>query len=275
MREDVDFDNFAIRVHGKGNKQRLVLMSIELRKVLYRHLSKHNHALAFATSRGTALTPRNADGDFKVMCRKLGISSVRCSYHTLRHSFGLIICGLARTRTTSSGSWGTHQSRPQSGIYGAWGLRISRKCMMGYHCCRRCEEKRMADYSLKTLMSDDDETLLEKLTSPGLANVRFIENIQSILQYRYLQRTHDIIKELKSVEERTRREIAILSDSSDRMERLTLSLKRFTIWLMVFAAVQIVIAGIQTYKMFQPEPSAVAAPRPPHSAPQTPIPPPR
>jgi site-specific recombinase XerD len=34
LRNDVDFQNFTLRVKGKGNKQRLVPMSIELRKVL-------------------------------------------------------------------------------------------------------------------------------------------------------------------------------------------------------------------------------------------------
>ena len=88
-RQDVDVDNMVIRVHGKGNKQRLVPMSIELRKVLYRHLSKHNHPRLFATLRGTSVTARNADRDFKVVCRKLGIAGVRCSFHTLRHSFAV------------------------------------------------------------------------------------------------------------------------------------------------------------------------------------------
>jgi integrase/recombinase XerC len=41
-RHDVDFDNPVLRVHGKGNKQRFVPMSIELRKTLYRYLSKHH-----------------------------------------------------------------------------------------------------------------------------------------------------------------------------------------------------------------------------------------
>lgn len=36
-RSDVDFDNLCFRVNGKGNKQRLVPMSIELRKMLFRH----------------------------------------------------------------------------------------------------------------------------------------------------------------------------------------------------------------------------------------------
>jgi integrase len=34
-RQDVDLDNLILRVKGKGNKQRLVPMSIELRKVLF------------------------------------------------------------------------------------------------------------------------------------------------------------------------------------------------------------------------------------------------
>ena len=34
-RSDADFDNLLFRVHGKGNKQRLVPMSIELRKLLW------------------------------------------------------------------------------------------------------------------------------------------------------------------------------------------------------------------------------------------------
>jgi len=88
-REDVDFDNLIIRVNGKGKKQRLVPMSVELRKVLYRHLTKHNHGRLFATIRGTSLSIRNADRDFKVVCRKLGIAGVRCSFHTLRHSFAV------------------------------------------------------------------------------------------------------------------------------------------------------------------------------------------
>jgi integrase/recombinase XerD len=88
-RQNVDLDNLVLRVHGKGNKQRLVPMSIELRKVLYRHLSKHNHPRVFCTSTGTALTVRNSERDFKVVCRKAGITGVRTSWHTLRHSFAV------------------------------------------------------------------------------------------------------------------------------------------------------------------------------------------
>ena len=87
--QDVDLDNLVLLVHGKGNKQRLVPVSVELRKVLYRHLSKQKHARLFTTRNGTPLTVRNSERDFKVMCGQAGITGVRASWHTLRHSFAV------------------------------------------------------------------------------------------------------------------------------------------------------------------------------------------
>ena len=59
--KDVDLNNLVLRVNGKGNKQRLVPMSIELRKRLYRHLANHEQARVFCTRTGTALTVRNSE----------------------------------------------------------------------------------------------------------------------------------------------------------------------------------------------------------------------
>jgi site-specific recombinase XerD len=58
-RSDVDFDNLLLRVHGKGNKHRLVPMSIELRKLLYRYLSRHQFDRLLSTRTGTQSTQRN------------------------------------------------------------------------------------------------------------------------------------------------------------------------------------------------------------------------
>src|SRR6266699_2828073 len=58
-RPDVDFDNLMFRVHGKGNKHRLVPMSFELRKLLFRYLSGHQFERVFATARGTSPPQRN------------------------------------------------------------------------------------------------------------------------------------------------------------------------------------------------------------------------
>jgi site-specific recombinase XerD len=93
--DDVDFDNLIIKVKGKGGKHRLVPMSLELRKVLFRwrqksldHLSHHS-GLMFPTKYGTQLRARDSLRDFKKLCRKLRITGVRCSPHTLRHTFAV------------------------------------------------------------------------------------------------------------------------------------------------------------------------------------------
>jgi len=93
--DDVDFDNLIIKVKGKGGKHRLVPMSLELRKVLFRwrqkppeHLSHHS-GLMFSTKYGTQLHARDSLRDFKKLCRKLRITGVRCSPHTLRHTFAV------------------------------------------------------------------------------------------------------------------------------------------------------------------------------------------
>ena len=75
-RQDVDLDSLVLLVHGKGNKQRLVPVSVELRKTLYRHLANHKHARLFTTRTGTALTVRNRERDFKVMCGQIAITGV-------------------------------------------------------------------------------------------------------------------------------------------------------------------------------------------------------
>jgi integrase/recombinase XerD len=88
-RSDVDFQNFTLRVKGKGIKYRVVPMSVELRKVLYRYLAKHNFTLVFSSLHGRQLSKRNLLRDFKEVCAMLGIAGVRCSFHTLRHSFAV------------------------------------------------------------------------------------------------------------------------------------------------------------------------------------------
>lgn len=88
-RTDVDLDNLCFKVHGKGNKYRLVPMSIEMRKLLFRHLSQHQFDRVFVTLRGTSPTQRNLSRDFKLFCSRLGIVGARISFHTLRHTFAV------------------------------------------------------------------------------------------------------------------------------------------------------------------------------------------
>jgi integrase/recombinase XerD len=93
-KDDVDFDNLVIKVKGKGGKHRLVPMSLGLRKVLFRWRQKimdgsHHSGLMFPTKYGTQLRGRDSLRDFTKLCRKLGITGVRCSPHTLRHTFAV------------------------------------------------------------------------------------------------------------------------------------------------------------------------------------------
>ena len=88
-REDIDFDNMCLKVTGKGNKQRQVPISLELRKLVFRWVQRCPRDFVFGTRSGTKMTVRNFQRDFKLMCGKLGISDVRCSPHTLRHTFAV------------------------------------------------------------------------------------------------------------------------------------------------------------------------------------------
>jgi integrase/recombinase XerD len=97
-KDRIDFDNLTITVtkgKGKGGgKQRIVPMSLELRKVLHRYVSNHRKCkfdspLLFCTSNGTALSHRNAMRDFENMLDKVGVSkgSIDHCFHSFRRKF--------------------------------------------------------------------------------------------------------------------------------------------------------------------------------------------
>jgi integrase/recombinase XerD len=88
-RPDVDFDNLLIRVDGKGGKERLVPMSFMLRKALFRFLGKHQSGLLFPTLTGQPCHPRNILRDMHWLGKHLGITGVRFSPHTFRHTFAV------------------------------------------------------------------------------------------------------------------------------------------------------------------------------------------
>jgi site-specific recombinase XerD len=89
--EQCDFENLVLRVKGKGNKHRLVPISLEMRKVLYRYATKHSGAgrLVFGTRSGTQVTVRNFQRDLKALGWRAGIQGVRFSPHTFRHTFAV------------------------------------------------------------------------------------------------------------------------------------------------------------------------------------------
>jgi len=88
-REQVDLENLLVKVKGKGEKHRIVPISFELRRVLYRWLGKHKFGLVFPTLQGREQNQRNMLRDLKDLGRRLSITGVRVSFHTFRHTFAV------------------------------------------------------------------------------------------------------------------------------------------------------------------------------------------
>jgi site-specific recombinase XerD len=83
--EDLDFDNLLLAVKGKGNKHRLVPMSQELRKILWRFVSDRT-GYVFCTRDGKALMRRNVLKDVKRLCKAIGIPAPKRTVHAARHT---------------------------------------------------------------------------------------------------------------------------------------------------------------------------------------------
>lgn len=88
-REAVDADNLLIRVVGKGNKERVIPISVECRKVLWKFLQRHENQFVFPTLHGGKVYYRSALDQLKKLCKKQGVNGVRTSWHTLRHGFAI------------------------------------------------------------------------------------------------------------------------------------------------------------------------------------------
>lgn len=86
-RKNVDMDNLLIKVYGKGNKERVIPMSYELRKILYKFINRHNFDLAFPTRHGGKLSYDNTRRDFQRLLTRLGIAGIDGSFHAIRRKF--------------------------------------------------------------------------------------------------------------------------------------------------------------------------------------------
>jgi site-specific recombinase XerD len=92
QRSDLDFDNLLIHIRdGKGGKERVVPISLAMRKVLYKYNQKHTSitGLVFYAGDGLPLNQNNIRRDFKAICAALGITGIKGGYHVLRHTFAV------------------------------------------------------------------------------------------------------------------------------------------------------------------------------------------
>jgi site-specific recombinase XerD len=86
-RSGIDFGNLLITVTGKGNKERIIPFSIELRKTLFRFSKLHNFDLIFSNRYGGKLLYDNLRREFNVLINKIGIEGFDGSFHAFRRCF--------------------------------------------------------------------------------------------------------------------------------------------------------------------------------------------
>ena len=90
---DVHFDSGQLRVMGKGARERAISMTPTVYKALFKYANHWRPKVAsdffFVHENGRPLTRFYVDHKFEAWGRKAKISGVRCSPHTLRHTFSI------------------------------------------------------------------------------------------------------------------------------------------------------------------------------------------
>jgi site-specific recombinase XerD len=84
-RANVDLNGLYMKVYGKGQKERIVAISPELRREFVLFLRLHPHRLVFCTNWGTKLYYQDAHLSFRRLCLRLGIEPK--GFHALRRTF--------------------------------------------------------------------------------------------------------------------------------------------------------------------------------------------
>jgi integrase/recombinase XerD len=84
---DIDFDNLLLTVTGKGDKQRKIPFSFELRRFLWKYKTRFKFDMVFPTRTGNKLDRRVVLRDTKLLCRSLGIAIPERTLHAFRHTF--------------------------------------------------------------------------------------------------------------------------------------------------------------------------------------------
>jgi integrase/recombinase XerD len=90
----MDFENLLLTVNGKGNRERKIPFSLDLRKVLFRFQQiarkrGRSELFLFSARSGGRLSYRKVYRDIKQICVKLGISGSHVRPHCFRHFFAV------------------------------------------------------------------------------------------------------------------------------------------------------------------------------------------
>jgi site-specific recombinase XerD len=86
-RNGVDLDNLLLTIRGKGNKERIIPISREGRKALYRWLKEHEHDYVFCAMNGEKCLYDNTRQDFLALLDKVKVQKSEGCFHTFRRFF--------------------------------------------------------------------------------------------------------------------------------------------------------------------------------------------
>lgn len=85
--EDIDFADGTIRVRGKGNKERIVLLTVPAMNALLEHIQfRPAHGPLFLNRSGKRLSPLTVQRTVREVGKRAGLSA-KVTPHSLRHSF--------------------------------------------------------------------------------------------------------------------------------------------------------------------------------------------
>jgi integrase/recombinase XerD len=89
---DVDLDNMLVTLSGKGRKERLIPISLVMRRAIYRFVSDFavkQDSLLFATCHGIQVRRMTALRSVKLLCEGLGFKAPPRTLHAFRHTFAV------------------------------------------------------------------------------------------------------------------------------------------------------------------------------------------
>jgi len=86
-KDKVDLENLLITVTGKGNKDRIIPISLDCRKILFKYLTSHNSTLVFPNKRGGKMMYNNVRRDYQLLLKACKVEKCDQSFHSLRRVF--------------------------------------------------------------------------------------------------------------------------------------------------------------------------------------------
>jgi len=87
---EVNLEDCLIVLHGKGQKDRTLPISLELRKALFKWRHENKHEFVLSTQHHSGMLNRfNSLRDVRVLCLKLGIKPPARLLHSFRHTWAL------------------------------------------------------------------------------------------------------------------------------------------------------------------------------------------